>query len=117
MNVTEDGSDMHMSWDPPTGDFTRVMLYQCHDPDDEYDECVSHDVTDISSLTVSRSDGERLKLVVWQDRDDVLVHRVPMSPDSNSGTTSDDVLVHRITINPDDSSYESMSCPISHYLQ
>ena len=83
-NVTEDGDVIHVSWDPPTGDFTRVMLYQCHDPDDEYDACVGHDVTDVSSLTVSQSDGEQLKLVVWQDRDDVLTYYVIVNPDKST---------------------------------
>ena len=80
---------------------------QCGDSNDDSETCISHDVTNVTTLAVRRSDGTILTLVVWQDRDDVLVYRVTMSPDSNSGTTSDDVLLHRITINPDDSSDES----------
>ena len=80
---------------------------QCGDSNDDSETCISHDVTNVTTFTVRRSDGTVLTLIVWQDRDDVLVYRVTISSDSNSGTTSDDVLVHRITINPGDSSDES----------
>ena len=84
MNVIEDGDVLHVSWDPPTGDFTSVILYQCHNRDDEYGACIGHDVTDVSSLTVSRSDGDWLKLVWWQDRDDVLTYYVIVNPDKST---------------------------------
>ena len=84
VNVIEDGDVLHVSWDPPTGDFTSVILYQCHNRDDEYGACIGHDVTDVSSLTVSRSDGDWLKLVWWQDRDDVLTYYVIVNPDKST---------------------------------
>ena len=90
VNITQDGDESHVSWDPPTGDFTRVILYQCHDRDDEYDACIAHDVINVTSLTVRRSDGDWLTLVWWQDRDDVLVHTFTIDPDYVPPGSSDD---------------------------
>ena len=61
---------------------------QCHDSVDASDDCISHDVTNVTTFSVSRSNGTLLTLVVWQDRDDVLSYDVQMfseSTDSNSG--------------------------------
>ena len=90
LNITQDGDESHVSWDPPTGDFTRVILYQCDDQYDEYDACISHDVINVTSLTVRRSDGDWLKLVGWQDRDDALTHIFTIDPDYSPPGSSDD---------------------------
>ena len=77
------GDAIRVSWATPSGLFTRMTLMQCRDNGDSSDVCVNHDVTEVTTLSVSRSNGTLLTLVVWQDRDDVLSYDVRI--DSNSG--------------------------------
>ena len=49
---------------------------QCRDSVDTTDDCISHDVTNVNSLIVDRTNGTVLTLVVWQDQDDVLNYQI-----------------------------------------
>ena len=88
VSVIAERDVIRVSWATPSGFFTMITLMQCSDSVDTPDVCISHDVTDVITFSVSRSDGTLLTLVVWQDRDDVLSHQVHMfseANDSNSG--------------------------------
>ena len=83
MRAVDEDDDIRVSWATPSGFFTRMTLTQCRDSGDPSDDCISHDVTNVTTFSVSRSNGTLLTLVVWQDRDDVLSYDVRI--DSNSG--------------------------------
>ena len=88
---------MHVSWATPSGFFTAVTLMQCGDSDDDSETCINHNVTHVTTLTVRRSDGTVLTLVVWQDRDDVLSYRVNGDePDPGNKSTGVTLLNHCI---------------------
>ena len=86
VSVRAENDVIRVSWATPSGFFTTITLRQCRDSVDTSDDCISHDVTDVTTLSVSSSNGTHLTLVVWQDRDDVLIHVVPM--ESTSGRSS-----------------------------
>ena len=87
VSVIDDGGGFLMvSWQRPTGEFTSVTVYQCRNPADEYDACVSHDVINVTSLRVRTSDGQLLTFVVSQDRDDVIVYAFT-TPEERRGSS------------------------------
>ena len=77
MSVRAENDVIRVSWATPSGFFTTITLMQCRDSVDTSDDCISHDVTDVTTLSVSRSSGALLSLVVWQDRDDVVSYDIP----------------------------------------
>ena len=77
MSVRAENDVIRVSWATPSGFFTTITLRQCRDSVDTSDDCISHDVTDVTTLSVSRSSGALLSLVVWQDRDDVVSYDIP----------------------------------------
>ena len=88
MRAVDEDDDIRVSWATPSGFFTRMTLRQCRDSGDPSDDCISHNVTNVTTVSVSRSNGTLLTLVVWQGRDDVLSYDLGMfleSTDSDSG--------------------------------
>ena len=77
VSVRAENDVIRVSWATPSGFFTTITLMQCRDSVDTSDDCISHDVTDVTTLSVSRSSGTLLSLVVWQDRDDVVSYDIP----------------------------------------
>ena len=75
-----------ITWQTPTGFFTRVTVQQCVDNDGP---CLVHSVvTFVNTLTVSKSNGTELELIVWQDGDPVLRHQFSLKADGKSSSGS-----------------------------
>ena len=81
VSVRAERDVIRVSWATPIGFFTRITLMQCRD--DASDVCINHDVTDVTTVSVSRTNGTLLTIVVWQDRDDVLSCRVQTEPNDD----------------------------------
>ena len=94
--IDDGGGFLNVSWQRPTGEFTSVTVYQCRNPNDENDACVSHDVINVASLSVTKSDGLLLTFVVSQDRDDVIVYAFTSIPEERSSVNSK----HDISVSP-----------------
>ena len=70
-----------ISWETPTGFFTRVTVQQCNSNDGLCSE--PYDVTGVNTLDVSESDGTELELIVWQNQDPVLRYRLSLKDKDN----------------------------------
>ena len=68
----------------------KHLLMQCRANNDLSETCISHDITNVNTITLTGSDGTIFTLVIWQDRDDVLRYRFGVKSESsgqNSGKT------------------------------
>ena len=86
VGTVSEGENIRVSWTTPFGFFTTLSLIQCRDSNDDSENCITHDVTDVTTLSVNRSNGTLFTLVVWQDRDDVLSYQFEIDSGDSSST-------------------------------